>query len=180
MEKTDAARTLAESVSAVKREQHGRGGGSFLINEFGQVIVPPLDGGLLMLRRYVGDWIGPLRFNDPLKNEATFDLCDDGSLSPGDPWVKPYVGIAYNLSANDRIYFKEQTADHEVARYAPKDNEYLIRLLRRIRPRDAVRFLLLPKGIVLTKVPGNSGNEDEWIPRYVGRVDFQEWFEKEG
>ncbi len=178
MEETGAAKVLAESVSAVKREQQGSGGGSFLINEFGQVIVPPWDGGLI--RKYVGDWTGPLRFKYPLRKGVSFDLCSDDGLSPGDPWVKPYLGVAYNLSVNDRIYFKEQTAGQEVARYPPKDNDYLVRMLRRIRRRDAVRFLVLPRGIVLTKVPQGSGNEEDWVPHYVGRIDFEEWFEKEG
>jgi hypothetical protein len=47
----------------------------------------------------------------------------------------------------------------------------LVRRLRRIRRRGAVRFIINPHGIVLTKVPSTSEEREieEWIPVYVGR-----------
>src|SRR6266536_2257709 len=59
----DAAAELAESVGRAKRFAGGNGTGSFVINEFGQVLVPASDGSG---RRYLaGRLTGRLLFENP-------------------------------------------------------------------------------------------------------------------
>ncbi|MDZ7262378.1 MAG: hypothetical protein ONB05_09780, partial [candidate division KSB1 bacterium] len=92
---------MAEAVNDVKRRYAGQKGGSFVINEFGQVISP-----IAMSReRYlVGEAHGLLYFEDK-KNESGFiSLCDDDELDCGDDWERPYIGIKYQLHASDHIY----------------------------------------------------------------------------
>ena len=58
-----AAEELANAVERAKRHAGGGGGGSFVINEFGQVLVPASDGGG---RRFLaGQLEGRLLFENP-------------------------------------------------------------------------------------------------------------------
>src|SRR5262245_52662228 len=59
----DAANDLADAVAGVKRHADGQGGGSFLINEHGQVLVPSSNGDG---RRFLaGRLDGTLLFENP-------------------------------------------------------------------------------------------------------------------
>jgi hypothetical protein len=163
---------LAEAVSAGKAAQGGSSGGAFLIDEYGRVLVPASDsvGARVFV---VGECSGPLRFEDPFAPGTTFDLFDDGGLEVGDAWERPYLGIRYQLSRYDELYFwlEDRSGAGKVA--PPAQDPTLIANIRRIRPRGAVRFLVGPGGLAITKVP------PLWEPRYVGRVDLRFWFEKE-
>ena len=101
---------LVSAVVQAKRGLGGNGGGSFQINEFGQVLVPASDGG--GRRSLVGNVRGALRFEDPFE-DRTFTLGDDTGLNPGDAWRLPYVGMPFNLHRRDRVYFWRE--DHSRA-----------------------------------------------------------------
>jgi hypothetical protein len=178
MVESPAATALAKAVKAGKQFHKSTGGGAFLINEFGQVIVPSPNE---RARALVGVWSGPLKFVDP--DGDIFDLYDDEGLDPGDDWPWPYIGTRYNLSKFDEIYFWSDS-DTEAGKELPaaQDGD-LIDAVRDLRPRGAVRLMVGCGGVVLTKVSEGSGSrwdEDLWIPTYVGRVDFRKWFAKEG
>ena len=107
-----------------------------------------------------------------------FDLCDDRGCRAGDPWLLPYVGSPYNLSSQDEIYYWYYESGCKVL--PPEQDEALIGALRSLRPYGAVRFVVTPGGLVLTKVNRWEGvGNSTWEPRYVGRLDFQKWFPKE-
>jgi len=174
-----AVRKLSEAVIAAKRRLGGTGGGSFLINEFGQVLVPASDGsGRRML---VGEVSGPLIFNNPFQDRAVLDLSDASGLQCGAPWPKPYVGFPYNLSNRSLIYFYRMDDEGGCSEYPHSQDTDLVRALRTVRRSGAVRFLVNPAGIVLTKRPpdGVWSAEEQWEPVFVGRIKPSCWFGKE-
>ncbi|MGB9863613.1 MAG: hypothetical protein ACPLPQ_07390 [Candidatus Saccharicenans sp.] len=181
---------LAEAVNDAKKIMGSYGGGTFSINEFGQVIVPSADGN--GKRILVGEIKGPILLKNPFSNNQDnkwIDISDDSGFKCGDPWPFPYLGVVYRLSANDRIYYKEENEDESYAIFAPVMDESLIKKIRMVRPYGAVRFLVNPYGIVLTKKPakeqkhfGSSDifiDESDYVPCYIGRINYQKWFKKE-
>lgn len=174
-----AVEELAEAVERAKRHAGGSGGGSFMINEFGQVLVPDSDGA--GRRSLVGQWEGRLLFKNPFDPDDNIDLCDCSRLQPGDPWKLPYVGFPYNLSGRSRIYFYRLDDDGGQSVYPPRQDTNLIEAFRRIRRSGPVRFIVNLAGIVLTKCPeGEKWSADEnWQPIFVGRINRNLWFEKE-
>jgi len=172
------ARELAQAVHAGKRALGGRRGGSFLINEFGDVLVPsPLGDGRVVV---VGRWVGGLRFQDRHHPGAVFDLSDDRALVSGAAWDRPYLGVPHHLSALGEIYFWEQDFGGAGKLTPPEQDNALVQALRRIRPRGAVRFVVGCGGLVLTKVEVWQAGLSHWQARYVGRLNFKRWFKKEG
>ncbi|HEY0969824.1 MAG TPA: hypothetical protein VGE02_02480 [Gemmatimonadales bacterium] len=175
----DAAARLAAAVSAAKRRA-GSPGGSFAINEYGQVLVPTGDGEERCM--IVGEWHGPLRFHDSFSDDATFDLCDVRRLSAGAPWNRPYVGIPYKLGADGRIGFVRGDGWSARTIYPVRQDRELAAAIARLRGSSGARFLVAPSGIVLTKVPPTrrpSADQETWSSVYVGRIDFRKWFTKE-
>ncbi len=169
---TPEVRSLARAINRVKRERTGQPGGSFVINEYGQVICPVADGSFE--RFYVGDCLGAIPFVWP--DGDSFTLNDDDDLEPGDDWILPYIGIAFNLSRNNRIYFPLREGYDTECVYPPQQDRQLIQALRAVRGSGGFRFIVNPHGIVLTKV------EDDpfiWQPKYVGRIDYERWFPRE-
>jgi len=162
---------LARAVNRVKRRHTGRAGGAFIINEFGQVVVPVAD--FSEDRYYVGDCSGAPVFVDP--RGFRFGLDDDRRLLPGDLWDRPYVGVPYNLSAPGQIYFPMRWGDDTEYTNPPQQDATLISALRHVRFGEPARFIVNPHGIVLTKA--NQGGI--WQPIYVGRLNYQLWFAKE-
>jgi len=61
----------------------------------------------------------------------------------------------------------------------PVQDKELITNLRKVRDTGAVRFIVNPYGIVLTKRPIGSWNDQIWEPVFIGHVNFERWFEKE-
>jgi hypothetical protein len=163
---------LADAVNAAKRSLGAPSGGAFLIDEHGRVLVPAHDG----VRAAVvvaAECSGPLRFHNAFEPGTTFDLYDDRELEPGDEWNRPYLGLRHNLSGRGQLYFWHEDDSGGRMLYPPAQDDELIDALRALRPYGAVRFLVGPGGVVITKVPPN------WTPRYVGRVDLATWFPKE-
>ena len=181
-QKCEGARQLAAAVVEGKRHMGDAGGGSFVINEFGQVIVPSSKGD--GNRVIVGEVSGGLLLENPLADtppERWIRLWNTDGLMPGDPWELPYVGAQYNLNGRSKIYCYRTTDDGGSSEFPVSQDEQLIQAFRKIRRTGAVRFVVNPYGVVLTKRPaGSSWSENEiWEPVYVGRINYKKWFNKE-
>lgn len=172
-------REMTLAILAGKRKFGGGGGGAFVINEFGQVLVPASDGS--GQRAIVGAIKGRLRFNNPFQDNSFFDISNDSGLSCGDLWNLPYVGVPYNLSKRSEIYFYRQTDDGGTTVKPSLQDEDLVSKLRSIRRYGAMRFVVNPFGIVMTKQPKDAkwSRNEEWEPIYVGRINNKAWFSKE-
>lgn len=168
---------LASAVNAGKRYLGGRSGGSFLINEFGQVLVPSQDNDLDVA--LVGECTGGLIFHNSFKAHNQFDLTKSIALKCGDSWEGPYVGIPYNLSKLSQIYFWNEGRAGGWKVLPPMQDHSLVYALREIRPWGAVRFIVTYGGIVLTKIPVGHWANALWEPRFVGRIDYKRWYRKE-
>ena len=165
---------LVDVVNRAKKQMYGNYGGSFVINEFGQVIVPSSAGD--GTRLLVGETEGTLLFDNPLAG-GILDLSDDAGLNTGDHWDRPYIGMRYNLTRGSSIYFWKGEGE-----YLPHVDDGLINKLRAVRRTGAVRFIVNPYGIVLVKAPQGefrSAEEEDWQPIYVGRITPNRWFAKE-
>jgi len=173
VESTPAIRRLAKAVNAIKVRECGLAGGSFVINEFGQVICPIQNS---RKRFLIGEARGRLWFVDPSDGESLISIGDDEELICGDEWNRPYIGMQFQLHAGNHIYYWHQ--DHEGGRSVkpPRQDRELIERFRAIRPYGAVRFIVNHHGIVVTKahVKGNR-----WQAMYVGRINYSRWFERE-
>jgi len=175
----DAAAHLANAVERAKRKSGGSGGGSFMINEYGQVLVPASDGSG---RRYLaGELQDQLLFENPFDEDEPIDLGCCDYLQPGDPWKLPYVGFPFNLNRRSQIYYYCVDDEGGQSIYPRQQDRGLIHALRGIRRTGAVRFIVNPCGVVLTKCPVEAQwtPEESWQPFYVGRININTWFPKE-
>ena len=176
MADVDSAAGLADAVNAGKRLLGGSPGGAFLVNEYGQVLVPGQFGdGTVAL---VGECVGRMAFHDLFRG-GLFDLTDDRTLTPGDAWDLPYIGIPYNLSRTSELYFWYERPAGGWKVTPPAQDDSLIEALRTLRPQGPVRFVVTFGGLVLTKVPVGSWKEPRWETRFVGRIDYRRWYLKE-
>lgn len=177
MLESPAAASLAKAINAGKSFLDGSSGGSFLLNEYGQALVP----GALGDRRIttVGEWEGPLEFSNEFDGDGSFDLTGDARLKCGDPWRLPYLGIPHNLSTRDEIYFWSQNGHGGAKKPPPGQDDDLIDRLRMLRPSGPVRFVVAYGGVVLTKVPAGRRQAQRWRPTYVGRLNYELWYTKE-
>ncbi len=174
-----AAVGLVNAVARAKQHAGGEGGGSFLINEYGKVLVPASDGGG---RRFLaGRLNGRLLFENPLLPEEPIDLGGNETLKNGDPWKLPYIGIPHHLHRGSEIYFYQQDERGGRSIYPPQQDLELIRAIRNLRPYGPVRIVVTPGGLVLTKIPSSirPRSEDCWQPVFVGTINFNSWFEEE-
>jgi len=169
IETTPDVRRLAEAVNAAKQAATGNRGGSFVINEFGQVICPVENS---RDRFLVGEARGDLYFKDP-RNDSRLCLNKRG-LNCGDLWPLPYMGIQYQLHRNNEIYFWYEDEDGGATEYPWKQDLELISNIRNIRRDGPVRFLVNQYGIVLTK---KEVGPKQWRT-YVGRINYGCWFDK--
>jgi hypothetical protein len=174
-----AAVGLVDAVARTKRHVGGEGGGSFLINEYGKVLVPASDGG--GQRFLAGRLNGRLLFENPFLPKEPIDLGDDGTLESGDLWRLPYIGIPYHLHRSDKIYFYQLDEAGGRSIYPPQQDLELIHAIRNLRPYGPVRLVVTPGGLVLTKLSPDSRtlSEDRWQPVFVGAINLNVWFEEE-
>jgi hypothetical protein len=172
-------RELVATVARAKRHAGGDGGGSFLINEYGKIIVPAGDG--VGLRFLAGRIDVPVLFDNRLVPGTTIDLGDEGDCQNGDSWNLPYVGMPYHLHRNGGIYFFQYDDQGGRSIHPPKQDLELIRAIRNVRPYGPVRILVTPGGLVLTKIPSGTHAfpEESWQPVFVGKINFNAWFEEE-
>ncbi|WP_025772064.1 hypothetical protein [Thioalkalivibrio sp. HK1] len=174
----EATRGIADAVMDAKIKAGGSGGGSFIINEYGQVLVPASDGSG---RRYiVGELKGRWLFENPFDENEPIDLGDSEGLGIGDPWERPYVGFPFNLSARDKVYFNQEDEEGRRSIYPDLQDFTLMLALRSARSSGGpIRFIVNPFGVVLTKRKVQDPPEERWQPVYVGKVIYGQWFDKE-
>ena len=162
---SDEMRQLGQIVEANQRQQTGQPGGKFLIDEFNRILMPTTGS----QPEHIGDFdYFELSFMNSLDG-SEIDLDDDYDLDPGDTWDKPYIGLVYVFGADHQIRF--ETSGQTECPHSQDQN--LIATLRRLRPGGG-RILVNPAGIVPTKVQRGF----DWIPIYVGRINYQNWFQK--
>lgn len=175
---SDGAAALAAAVNAGKAFLSGERGGSFLINERGQILVPAFSPNDYRVA-IVGECSGSLKFENSTVGRGVFDLADDSGLSVGGVWDRPYVGVPHQLSSRGELYFwKEDAAGGEKMLPLAQDRAQ-IGALRQLRSYGPVRFVAAYGGFALTKVPLGDWPRQRWEPRYVGRIDSRKWFRKE-
>lgn len=171
--------SLTQAIIRAKKRLGGYGGGAFVINEFGQVIVPASDNS--GRRVLVGEIDGPFYLENPFDECTLIDISDTDGLKCGDRWIQSYIGIPYNLSKRSKIYFYNKTNEGGQVEYPPAQDQHLIKSLRKIRRYGAVRFIVNPFGVVLTKRPpkGDWSQTEEWQSVFVGHINHKYWFPKE-
>src|SRR5258708_26672114 len=133
---------LVNAVARAKQHAGGEGGGSFLINEYGKVLVPASDGGG---RRFLaGRLNGRLLFENPLLPEEPIDLGGNETLKNGDPWKLPYIDIPHHLHRDIEIYFYQQDERRGRSIYPPPPDLELIRAIRHLLPHAPLRIPVPP------------------------------------
>src|SRR5438046_10659145 len=76
-----APRDLTVAVNGAKKiSDLGLFGGAFLINEFGNVLVPSQDDSRVL---HVGDWKGPVWVESPYDRDTPVPLYDGNWMAPG-------------------------------------------------------------------------------------------------
>lgn len=122
---------LGAAVNRAKLRYGSYSGGSFAINEFGQVIVPVRGTG----ERYlVGTVEGSLLFRS--QDDGTYFTLDaPEGIRPGQIWHRPYVGMAFHLARRGAIYrMLDEEGDRPID-FLGYSHIPLIRQLQRIRGR---------------------------------------------
>jgi hypothetical protein len=158
---------IASAVNSVKLQQNRYKRGSFIINEFGNVIVPFVN---IDQKICVGKIEGDLVFENAF-GSGFFSLNDDANLQAGDVWDKPYIGIPYNWNPQLGIHF----IDDDRTKYRPeRQDPELIKKLELVKGFGYVRFIVNPYGIALTKI--QSSPTGPWQPVYIGRINYDKWF----
>lgn len=161
---------LVDSVNKAKRFLGGNPGGSFMIDEYGEVIVPSNAGGDIC-RALVGyiDLTKPFCFQDPFDNNV-FDL-SVSRMGNGNMLDIPYVGMRFKLNAAMQICQEYQTPLGTLDIFPRVQDQGLIAQLNNLGG-GGCRFVVNPYGIVARKILcGNA-----WIPVYVGRINRDLWF----
>lgn len=164
-------RELVDQINSVKTAVQGYNGGKFVINEFGQVIVPTIYYEKLL----VGEIEGKIHFEDTF-NGGVMDLSDARGLSSGDVWKKPYLGLVYNYDPKKGALFQEKRGAFRD--FSKRQDRELNEKLYLVRGGDYCRFVVNPWGIVLTKKPPYLYG-GKWESVYVGKINYDFWFDKE-
>lgn len=152
-----------------------QGGGSFLINEYREVIVPTLDGQILLAGQYTRD----LEFR--AEDGSIVSPIAPVGIRPGMRWPGPHVGIKYTLAAGaSDIRYERRAPDGTAARvclsdyHDPSEIADLLSLLRAVRPQGGSIFVNEAREIF---VPPQR--EDEFDRVYVGALGSHPWFPRE-
>jgi hypothetical protein len=167
---TPSVRQMVKAINRAKQRHAGQPGGSFQINEFGQVICPLA---FSSERYWVGNVKGVPTFADP-RDGSTFELRLPPSTRAGVPWRRPYIGMKFNRDASDSIYFQQEDGDVKRKLRAARKDADLLRRLDQVRGSgQTIRFIVNLHGVAVTK------REPNWEPVFVGYVDLNRWFPKQ-
>ena len=173
---SDAVLQMTRMVVQAKQESSGVAGGAFLINEWGQVIVP--NANEWRRRYYVGRLQGDWHLVDPWEPSRLLSLKPEPGLQLGQRWNRPYIGIPYRLSKFSKIYFVDRLPGEDRIVHPRIQDERLVAALRRIRKWGPMSFIVNPFGAVIAKRPVQGVDDEElWEPVYVGKVDLTKWFD---
>lgn len=159
---------LADAVSEAKRKMEGSDGGSFQVNEFGQVLVPSNKDGDRR-RKLAGEISGGIEFRDLEDDGDSFVLPGSARYETMGLWDLPYIGMPFILNADGRICYEDDEGERQ---FPDSQDNMLIKKLQETMGKNCGRFIVNPWGEVLTKP------KEE--PLYVGKIDRDYWFNKEG
>ncbi len=166
----DAAE-LNERVRWAKGQLGQRGGGSFLITEYGRVLVPVYDTQVASRNVWcAGTWTGPLVFDNPLTG-AEFDLYNVDELKPGDKWNGPYIGLLHTMWPSDEIGM--QRRGRNGWDWPHVGDVRIANALREIRGNGTngwARVITGPGGVAITR-------DQELMAYFVGKIDLRYWFD---
>ena len=168
-----APRDLSVAVNdALKRNAPGRFDGTFLINEFGNVLVPSRDSSQIL---HVGDWHGPIWLEDAYSPAADpIELYGVEGLVIGDAWKRPYVGSSYTTAVvGSRVVVSAREGKGALGIRGYFEGEVLP-LLRRVHWDSKMHFLVTHGGLVLTRVVLSSRGKPE-PPVFCGTLDLERW-----
>lgn len=164
---------LAEMVNAVKTAVNGVPGGSFYINEWGDVLVPGLDGQCY----WAGHFDGTLEFRTEDGDIVTPAAPDD--LAPGSPWVGPHVGIRYVLTAGGQdVKYERKISDRrtevvflsdEVDKAAARETAARVAA---VKGTSGGRFYINEVGEMFG--PTSSNEFAHFV--YIGHLEDSAWF----
>ena len=157
---------LAELVNAAKAAGGQSDGGSFIINQFGHVLVPTGRGILL-----AGVVDGLLAFEDGGRRVSPQGTDGD---RPGAPWTGPAVGSRYKLNASTTDIAYETWhggyvwLSDAIGAGAAED---VAAVFGRVKPNGG-RFYVNEAGVAFGPVQGPRG----WEEVVLGRVDTALWY----
>lgn len=157
---------MIEAINQAKSEKTGSRGGSFHINEYGQVLVPIAQSKDKYL---VGELNGYPEFVDP-RSGRLFNLAAPLSARTGEAWDLPYVGMPFKFDTEGQVS-RERTSDDIREQESPlRHDSSLAAKLMQLRATGG-RMLINLHGVVLTKMDGDK-------PIFVGEIDPSKWFTK--
>jgi hypothetical protein len=158
----------AAAINRGKRRGGQPPGGSFVVNEFGHVLVPTISGTF---------WVGTLLSGLLLESPDGLIVAVPGSVRPGQSWPYPPAGVRYVLNASTgdvryqaagRSWVRErQLSDFVGTGVAAR----IASQLGRYKSRGGSIYLG-PGGFVTGPVEGAAG----WSEVFLGYVDLDRWF----
>lgn len=166
---SQAVEKLIATINIVKRRYNRQPGGSFLLNEYGQVLVPTQTG----QRFFVGQTAGIMLLRN-IDNQGIVDLSDDAGLKTGDPWEMPYVGTIYHLSQRSYLYYWDRTTQRSI--WPRLQDEDLIHKIRSVRRSGSVRLVVNPYEFANAFAPIEGHYGLEYV--FLKRIDLASWFPK--
>jgi hypothetical protein len=157
---------MIQAINELKQEKTGVHGGAFLINEYGQVLVPVTHSDEKYL---VGELSGCPEFIDP-RSGKNFKLEAPRGTRVGMSWDLPYVGMKFKFNGEGEVARELTLGDERLREYPPRRDEDLSERLCQLRPQGG-RMIVNLHGVVLTKVDGGK-------PVFVGEINIEKWFAK--
>ena len=166
-----APRDLAVAVSEIVKLNGARMDGAFIINEFGNVLVPTRDASQVF---HVGDWRGTIWLQDALHPAGEpIELYGSEGLRTGDTWKHPYIGASYNtMVVGNRVLLVSRNAKSTTV-VPGYFEEAVLPLLRQVHWDLKMQFLVTFGGLLLTRAALSPGVPEP--PVFCGTLDLERW-----
>jgi hypothetical protein len=167
-----APRDLTVALAEIVKLHGAKFDGSFIINEFGGVLVPSRDGSQVF---HVGDWKGTIWMEDAYHPDGDpIELYGVEGLRIGDTWKHPYVGMSYTTAVfGDKVLLTTRSGQGAMGPRGYFDAEVLP-LLRRVHWDSKMQFLVTYGGLMLTRVSLAAKGDPE-PPVFCGTLDLDKW-----
>lgn len=168
-----APRDLTVAVTDVmKRLTAALFDGTFLITEFGNVLVPSRDSSQIF---HVGEWMGPIWVEDAYSPAADpMELYGVAGLRSGDTWKRPYVGSSYTTTViGTKVILTPRNGKGTLGVRGYFEEEVLP-LLRRVHWDSKMQFLVTHGGHLVTRVALSARGAFE-PPVFCGTLDLDRW-----
>lgn len=164
---------LVALVNEAKRSGGSvQGGGSFVINEYRDVLVPNSAGEAVL---YAGRYTRDLEFTF---DGALISPVAPSSIRPGDIWPGPHVGIRYTLAAGAKDVRYELTTDRgtqktiSLSDFHPKGAiARVLDMCRAVKPNGGALYVNEAREL-FAPVEDEAGYQR----RYIGHLGNKPWF----